>query len=120
MFRPGERFHRITNRSEPSYGRGLNSSAFATLKMEVFAPIPIARDNTAASANPGFFTKERRSEEHTSELQSRQYLVCRLLLEKKKKSRSYAQASTSWKLSIQLRHSLTGSVRAQTRCEKID
>src|SRR3712207_7782377 len=28
--------------------------------------------------------EERRSEEHTSELQSRQYLVCRLLLEKKK------------------------------------
>src|SRR3712207_7234690 len=28
-------------------------------------------------------TKEYRSEEHTSELQSRQYLVCRLLLEKK-------------------------------------
>src|SRR3712207_7897227 len=29
-----------------------------------------------------------RSEEHTSELQSRQYLVCRLLLEKKKKRAS--------------------------------
>src|SRR3712207_8913796 len=29
---------------------------------------------------------EDRSEEHTSELQSRQYLVCRLLLEKKKKT----------------------------------
>src|SRR3712207_8128889 len=29
-----------------------------------------------------------RSEEHTSELQSRQYLVCRLLLEKKKISKS--------------------------------
>src|SRR3712207_7330383 len=29
---------------------------------------------------------KRRSEEHTSELQSRQYLVCRLLLEKKKKT----------------------------------
>src|SRR5947209_11852582 len=29
-----------------------------------------------------------RSEEHTSELQSRQYLVCRLLLEKKKRRRS--------------------------------
>src|SRR3712207_7013513 len=29
-----------------------------------------------------------RSEEHTSELQSRQYLVCRLLLEKKKKPRA--------------------------------
>src|SRR3712207_7529844 len=30
-----------------------------------------------------------RSEEHTSELQSRQYLVCRLLLEKKKKKRFF-------------------------------
>src|SRR3712207_8540879 len=30
----------------------------------------------------------QRSEEHTSELQSRQYLVCRLLLEKKKKLRN--------------------------------
>src|SRR3712207_8763706 len=29
-------------------------------------------------------SKDLRSEEHTSELQSRQYLVCRLLLEKKK------------------------------------
>src|SRR3712207_2295819 len=34
----------------------------------------------------GAFTRrDGRSEEHTSELQSRQYLVCRLLLEKKKK-----------------------------------
>src|SRR3712207_7383928 len=32
---------------------------------------------------------EHRSEEHTSELQSRQYLVCRLLLEKKKKHITY-------------------------------
>src|SRR3712207_8984127 len=30
---------------------------------------------------------QNRSEEHTSELQSRQYLVCRLLLEKKKKKK---------------------------------
>src|SRR3712207_8141321 len=34
------------------------------------------------ASNPGL--DARRSEEHTSELQSRQYLVCRLLLEKKK------------------------------------
>src|SRR5947209_14823550 len=34
----------------------------------------------------GFFAAAR-SEEHTSELQSRQYLVCRLLLEKKKKKK---------------------------------
>src|SRR5258707_10744579 len=32
-----------------------------------------------------------RSEEHTSELQSRQYLVCRLLLEKKKTARLMSQ-----------------------------
>src|SRR3712207_7854741 len=36
--------------------------------------------NARAAGPPG------RSEEHTSELQSRQYLVCRLLLEKKKNS----------------------------------
>src|SRR5947209_13419434 len=34
--------------------------------------------------SPSFVYAARRSEEHTSELQSRQYLVCRLLLEKKK------------------------------------
>src|SRR5947209_11616163 len=33
-------------------------------------------------------TSDSRSEEHTSELQSRQYLVCRLLLEKKKKKKT--------------------------------
>src|SRR3712207_7232719 len=47
---------------------------------EVFAGNPLSvarfRDRHAVSG---------RSEEHTSELQSRQYLVCRLLLEKKKR-----------------------------------
>src|SRR3712207_7048660 len=36
-----------------------------------------------------------RSEEHTSELQSRQYLVCRLLLEKKKSHPSYQASGCS-------------------------
>src|SRR3712207_8041780 len=36
----------------------------------------------------------RRSEEHTSELQSRQYLVCRLLLEKKKNQISLLLSSS--------------------------
>src|SRR3712207_7884438 len=40
----------------------------------------------------------RRSEEHTSELQSRQYLVCRLLLEKKKKNPNTSQKFSSTKL----------------------
>src|SRR3712207_6959271 len=38
---------------------------------------------------------DRRSEEHTSELQSRQYLVCRLLLEKKNKKTHITALSTS-------------------------
>src|SRR3712207_8695628 len=37
----------------------------------------------------GLELEEGRSEEHTSELQSRQYLVCRLLLEKKKQKPKY-------------------------------
>src|SRR3712207_7960361 len=37
-----------------------------------------------AQATEILITEHGRSEEHTSELQSRQYLVCRLLLEKKK------------------------------------
>src|SRR5258707_11039835 len=36
---------------------------------------------------------DHRSEEHTSELQSRQYLVCRLLLEKKKKKEHHSSLS---------------------------
>src|SRR3712207_8232117 len=56
---------------------------------------PGAADREAAQAGPGGLGRvdgdrgcrgheAARSEEHTSELQSRQYLVCRLLLEKKK------------------------------------
>src|SRR3712207_8233186 len=42
---------------------------------------PSNTPSASASASPD---DDGRSEEHTSELQSRQYLVCRLLLEKKK------------------------------------
>src|SRR3712207_8513680 len=40
--------------------------------------------HTDATQAVGHIPVDVRSEEHTSELQSRQYLVCRLLLEKKK------------------------------------
>src|SRR5437763_3622924 len=43
------------------------------------APLPMASMRRAPPASPS----HRRSEEHTSELQSPMYLVCRLLLEKK-------------------------------------
>src|SRR3712207_7378812 len=49
-----------------------------------------ARPNHAAtSSGRSVSTTKRRSEEHTSELQSRQYLVCRLLLEKKNINSTY-------------------------------
>src|SRR3712207_6923967 len=44
----------------------------------------LARPARRAPGVPGGARPGRRSEEHTSELQSRQYLVCRLLLEKTK------------------------------------
>src|SRR5258707_1591571 len=46
----------------------------------------------ARQAWPG--NVRQRSEEHTSELQSRQYLVCRLLLEKKTTTATFAVATT--------------------------
>src|SRR3712207_8723818 len=52
-----------------------------------------SRARGAASRSDGVGAADARSEEHTSELQSRQYLVCRLLLEKKKKETSISCAS---------------------------
>src|SRR3712207_7649235 len=44
---------------------------------------------------PHSSSSQTRSEEHTSELQSRQYLVCRLLLEKKKRKRPFLHPTNS-------------------------
>src|SRR3712207_7313132 len=49
----------------------------------------------SAGAGPLPSVCARRSEEHTSELQSRQYLVCRLLLEKKKNFRHAATVNAT-------------------------
>src|SRR5476651_2863974 len=53
-----------------------------------------AADHRGRPARPA------RSEEHTSELQSRQYLVCRLLLEKKKKKTKTIKKQTKKKKDI--------------------
>src|SRR2546422_2806278 len=50
---------------------------------------------TAAEATNHSLSGPMRSEEHTSELQSRLHLVCRLLLEKKKKHMNRAAYTTS-------------------------
>src|SRR5258707_11449326 len=49
-----------------------------------------APGNVSACARPAGLPRGR-SEEHTSELQSRQYLVCRLLLEKKKNEHRHCE-----------------------------
>src|SRR2546425_8700633 len=55
------------------------------------APLPVTRDMKVCGNNKPDESVER-SEEHTSELQSLAYLVCRLLLEKKNK---HTQKTTS-------------------------
>src|SRR2546429_6670111 len=65
-------------RSPSASGPGLPSRPPASKLPHSLAQEPKRFSSPAAAPNP-------RSEEHTSELQSRLHLVCRLLLEKKKK-----------------------------------
>src|SRR3712207_9216519 len=64
-------------RSSRNFGIGRMSST--TMPMT-----PSASATSPRATQPHTSLADVRSEEHTSELQSRQYLVCRLLLEKKK------------------------------------
>src|SRR3712207_7463685 len=59
----------------------ISAMSSANLVADAAEPPTLTRPRTSV---PSMVKKRRRSEEHTSELQSRQYLVCRLLLEKKK------------------------------------
>src|SRR3712207_8409364 len=57
----------------------------AAVPGRLLPPVQIAQERDAVVADEVLRRRHaRRSEEHMSELQSRQYLVCRLLLEKKK------------------------------------
>src|SRR3712207_9330640 len=62
-----------------------NASTSTPLGSTLNAPIGSPSAAAAYSCAEALTAMRARSEEHTSELQSRQYLVCRLLLEKKKK-----------------------------------
>src|SRR2546427_7268371 len=72
------------------------------LRIEVFAEgsprINFHRSHGALRFNEG---QTRRSEEHTSELQSQSNLVCRLLLEKKKKEHSIRSEEHTYDLKSQ-------------------
>jgi hypothetical protein len=49
----------MTNRSALLYGSGCNNTAWITLKIAVFAPIPSASVRTAINVKPGFFNNIR-------------------------------------------------------------
>src|SRR3712207_7555083 len=68
---------------EPAPGSEIEQPTKIRMMMNK-AGIIIFEDFSMPFSTP--FAMMKRSEEHTSELQSRQYLVCRLLLEKKKKN----------------------------------
>src|SRR3712207_7312477 len=59
------------------------------LLLELDHPLVAVADLVGVGVVPHVAAQGERSEEHTSELQSRQYLVCRLLLEKKKNIKQY-------------------------------
>src|SRR3712207_7646126 len=68
-------------------GSESDSSSYAVRHMEIierFGRFPHRNEVLGRQTTPEEAEFLTRSEEHTSELQSRQYLVCRLLLEKKK------------------------------------
>src|SRR2546429_3039223 len=76
----------------------------------VMAP-PECRAGQARCAADGFW---RRSEEHTSELQSRLHLVCRLLLEKKKKTHTHSKPRCSKTVRPRSRSDIRPAARRRT------
>src|SRR2546425_9156204 len=73
----------------PSASLGCAGFSRRTLKCSRSLPRPLRNEpaGPASASGAGPVLTWLRSEEHTSELQSLAYLVCRLLLEKKKKSK---------------------------------
>src|SRR3712207_6989417 len=71
-------------RSPPSGERSDPHGRAALVRALARAQGPVVAQRRRLRVPRGGLACRQRSEEHTSELQSRQYLVCRLLLEKKK------------------------------------
>src|SRR3712207_9396741 len=61
------------------------TTLFRSLALLIYTVVRTTEEGWTSGRTLVGFAISLRSEEHTSELQSRQYLVCRLLLEKKKR-----------------------------------
>src|SRR3712207_7802209 len=79
LFRSGLTFNRDADFAVSRSGAATNTITLGTGGISTTGSVTAGRTYTISSG----ITLNGRSEEHTSELQSRQYLVCRLLLEKK-------------------------------------
>src|SRR3712207_8357871 len=77
-------FRRRVHRDGRPVDRAVEPRSHANRKAAGVTAAPPRAAATPRAATPPPGAAAARSEEHTSELQSRQYLVCRLLLEKKK------------------------------------
>src|SRR5947209_16191109 len=77
-------------------GSRTTSTASTTATPTPARSTPRRASTSSESTRPS----RRRSEEHTSELQSRQYLVCRLLLEKKNKNSFHIVSTLTVKMQI--------------------
>src|SRR5690554_7503505 len=93
LLRPGQHASRAGSLS----GR----SGCRHLRVRTSAPVPHPGDRKQKAAA----STSARSEEHTSELQSRPHLVCRLLLEKKKKKKKHQKGG--------MRNKIMKNIRAQ-------
>src|SRR5690625_5972494 len=94
-------FVTVLNRTPPSIS-GIEGNSSASSPISLYLPLSVLNSTLLSSSTEkktgilgsclsvsstlraGIATEPSRSEEHTSELQSRGHLVCRLLLEKKK------------------------------------
>src|SRR5437879_8572806 len=77
--------HKVLSEIEPQYPQvRFVYKDFPLTHIHPWAMTAAIAGRCAYRQNPEAFWKLHRSEEHTSELQSPMYLVCRLLLEKKK------------------------------------
>src|SRR3712207_6344162 len=84
------RFHVVVPQTRPRHGNVIyddvvrdSAQVRVDLALEFMSNEGIAGGGEVGDGDPLNAVKDARSEEHTSELQSRQYLVCRLLLVKK-------------------------------------
>src|SRR5690349_23033831 len=82
------------------------TTLFRSVGVKLFAPAVIEPAPFSVQTMPGtlLVLAPLRSEEHTSELQSRRDLVCRLLLEKKKKKKKNILNATQYLIDITIQY----------------